>query len=157
MTTSSYQKLIADIYALANLPNTMASTGAADLAVDGVNFSLSKTGAGDDEGMTMLCEFGTLPEVNRARVLEKLLEANLNVFGRDAPVFALGPDFRGVLLARRISIGKASALDVMNIMSRHAAHAMEWRKTYYLDSPGPQLQLRSAEKDRFKLNQLMRS
>jgi hypothetical protein len=127
---------------------------AVDLAVDGVNFSLIQADAGDNEALTLLCDFGPLPLINRGRVLEKLLETNLGIFGHDAPVFAMSPDFKRVLLMRRVLFIKMSALDVMNMMVRHAAHAMEWRKTYYLDDSGYQLKLRRTEKDRYKLSQL---
>lgn len=132
MATKEYKRLIDDICALAKIPHSHTLYTAADLTVDGVSFTLLEAGIGAEEGLALYCDFGEPPEETRVGVLERLLEINLVMHGVNTPLFARNPETGHILLARRIPIGKISALELMTLLTEYAAHAKEWRQTYYL-------------------------
>jgi hypothetical protein len=118
------------------------------LTIDGVDFTLIDAGIESSDALAFYCDFGLPPAKNRLAVLERLLKMNLSLHGINTPLFALNPETGHVLLARRIPLGKISALELMDMLAEYAAHAKEWRQTYYLDTPAKLSQTKHAGSNR---------
>lgn len=139
MATEKYKKLIDEICAIAKIPHSPAFYTTADLTVDGVNFTLIDASTALEDALALYCDFGAPPAKNRVSVLERLLQVNLVMHSVNTPFFAMNSETGHILLGHRIPIEQISALELMTLLTEYAAHAKEWRQTYYLVESGKTL------------------
>ena len=135
MSTPKYIALIKELCQLANISDAQALAPTADFVVDDIGFTVIEAGHNGEEALVLFCDFGLPPAAQREQVLAQLLHLNLAMQGVNTPAFAMNPDSGHVLLTRRVVIDTLSASDVLQIMSEHAVHAMEWRQHQYLRLP----------------------
>lgn len=133
MASEKYKKLINDICTIANLPVQQQFYVNADLALDGVNFTLVNASIEDFDAIGLYCDFGAPPSQKRVAVLERLLEINLSLHGFNTPLFTLNSESGHILLARVVPIEGLSALELMNLMNDYAVQAREWRENFFLE------------------------
>jgi hypothetical protein len=88
----------------------------------------------DPAGLYIYAAFGTLPEDERAAALQRLLEINYFVFGRNSPSFALNPQNGQVMLCCRLEMDEASRDVVSALIGELLKYGREWRKGRFLDA-----------------------
>ena len=136
MATDAYRKLIDDVCALAKIPNPQSFYASADLIIEEVAFTLTNASEDDkDEFMAMYCDFGLLPGADRAAILERLLEKNLDMHGHgiNTPVFMLNAETNHVLLGLSFPIAQLKAQELTEYLGQYAEIAKLWRGTYFLE------------------------
>lgn len=129
MASDQYKKLIDELCKLTALPPRASYYERADLQVDKVLFALAEAEPGESKQaeIVIFCDFGAPPRTQRELVLQKLLELNLSLQGRDLPVMSMNAENGHVLLCRRLPLAGLGALDLLNKMKDHAGQAKQWR------------------------------
>lgn len=132
MTQPDFQRLAHELCQHADLAAPAPDQTVLDLEVKGINFSLYDAGARTPDVAVIYCDFGAVPTQSRDRILLRLLETNLYLFGPHSPTFTCNPETGHVLLAAMLPITSASAAATLDLLAGLADMAMEWRTRYFL-------------------------
>jgi hypothetical protein len=132
MTTKTFQTLAQDICRFANTSADGASQSYLKLDVDGITFTLLENAANEGT-IVYFCDFGLAPHGDdRAEILQRLLEANLAMYGTGSPSFSLDFDTGHVLLMGQASLDVVNAEKLLSAFTKYAAQAKHWRDTHFL-------------------------
>jgi len=136
LMAKDFPALIEDIYRLAKLKKVPRSPRDAVLEVDGVTFTLVDITHLDEDTLAYFCDFGPPPrKENRMEMLQRLLEANLHMFGARKPSFSIDYETGHVLLMGTLSIGKAKPESLLGAFSKYALQAKQWKNGDFPDIP----------------------
>ena len=103
-----------------------------DIFIDNVNFEFIYGGPVDEDSLYVNCEYGSLPEMYDAEIIELLLETNLVNFGNHGPVYAIDRLTKSVIQMFRFSVSDTPIDKIHTIMTQAAFQANIWRYTYFL-------------------------
>ena len=130
MAMQDFERLIDGICKIRNIIRTPEHSIALHLRVDGVFFTLAPGAArGDVEGLIIFCDFGAPPESLRADALRQLMEANLYLFGPEAPRFGCHPETGNVLYMSYQPLEQLTHDAVLQMLGALAAQAQEWNES----------------------------
>jgi hypothetical protein len=132
MPIEIYYALVDQICAQSNIPDPASMYSAANLQVQGVNFTMFYGGAIAPDSAMVYCDFGELPAQAREAVLLRLLETNMYLFGVNSPVFTYNPENKHIVLVCRVLLARATADRVLDLLAQYAGIAKEWRNGYFL-------------------------
>lgn len=132
MSIETYQSLIDQICAQSNIPNPASMYSAADIQVQGVNFTMFYGGGIAPDSALVYCDFGELPTQAREAVLLRLLETNMYLFGVNSPVFTYNPENKHIVLVCRVPLARATADKILALLAHYAGIAKEWRNDHFL-------------------------
>ncbi|MES2354840.1 MAG: CesT family type III secretion system chaperone [Pseudomonadota bacterium] len=131
MSKQKYVELIDQVCKECDIDDPQSMYDVCDLIVMDVAFTLLYRDAFD--GIVIFCEYGEVPEENRAAILQSLLEANTYTFDFNTPCFLINPDTKHVLLRAHMLLDGLTAQDLLTTLGSYAMTAGIWRKTYHLD------------------------
>ena len=156
MSVEVYRVLIDQICAQSGIPNPASMYSAADLQVQGVNFTMFHGGSIAPDSALVYCDFGELPKQAREAVLLRLLETNMYLFGINSPVFTYNPENRHIVLVSRVPLTNATADKVLALLSHYAGVAKEWRNDYFLLDKEQQTETLASDPGHMSYNTLKR-
>ncbi|MCA1324573.1 CesT family type III secretion system chaperone [Herbaspirillum sp. alder98] len=129
MSIHRYHALIDHLCEQLSIEFKPAMYQAAQINVDGVDFTLFHAGLMLPESVQMHCDFGALPGAAREAVLLRLLETQTHLFGVCAPVFSYDRTRDSVALMCRFPLhdedGAVSTLELLRFFS---GLAKRWRQ-----------------------------
>ena len=132
MSIETYHALIDQICAQSNIPDPASMYSAANLQVEGVNFTLFYGGGIAPDSTMVYCDFGELPTQAREAVLLRLLETNMYLFGMNSPVFTYNAENKHIVLVSRVPLANATADRMLGLLAHYADLAKEWRTDHFL-------------------------
>jgi Tir chaperone protein (CesT) family len=133
MSKEHYYQLVDTICAEYQIPNPAAMYENCNLIVDEVAFTLANSGSGG-ENLCVYCDFGDVPQHQRALILQRVLEANLAMHEDvHSPSFSYNAGSNHLVLMGRMPIAACTLESTLGIMSTFAARSAEWRGTWFLN------------------------
>lgn len=132
MSVEIYRTLIDQICVKSNIPNPASMYVAADLQVQGVNFTMFHGGGIAPDSALVYCDFGELPKQGRETVLLRLLETNMYLFGVNSPVFTYNSENQHIVLVTRVPLARATADAMLALFTHYAGLVKEWRHGHFL-------------------------
>ena len=133
MSNTTYLELVDALCRLCGCtqPGAIAEGGA--LLVDGVACSLLHDPRIDDALLFIYADFGALPRGRELPAAMALLEANLFLYGRAGPAFAVSPGTERVTMAHHCVLEEVDADELHGLLINIAGKARQWREDYFLD------------------------
>ena len=131
MSKQKYCELIDELCSVCEISNPQSMYETCDLLVMDVAFTLLYREPID--GIVLFCEYGEVPEANRAQILERVLEANTLTFDFNTPCFTVNPETKHVLVRAHVPLENLTAQELLTVLGTHAMSANVWRKTHFLD------------------------
>lgn len=107
--------------------------GVVNLLVEGVPFTLSCEPQWGEDQVLFVCDFGPLPRGDRARMLERVLETNLCMFGPHAPTFSINPGTRHLVLMGLLPLQGLTARALIDALPCYALSAHQWAETGFIE------------------------
>lgn len=134
MNEQNFRALLTAISQLANTSDP-GSSDHAQLEIDGINFTLMDGTAMEEGSLAYFCDFGPVPNnVDRADILQRLLECNLLMFGVGTPTFSVNFETGNAILMGRAELQQIDAEKLLNAFVHYAAQAKQWRQTHFLEN-----------------------
>lgn len=132
MSIDAYYFLIDDLCARCNIADPLPMYGCADLQVRGVHFSMFYGDAVAPHSALLYTDFGEVAALNKELVLQRLMEANLYMFGLYAPSFCYNPQTQKIILSCLLPLEGNTASKVLDLLNHLADMAVDWKADYYL-------------------------
>lgn len=88
----------------------------------------------------VMAELGSVPEHSAMEAWRALLDANMLLRGKDAPVFSRNPQTGDVILQRAFPLGDATAVHVYEQVELLVAMARQWQQGNFLAEPLTEIQ-----------------
>ncbi|MES2353626.1 MAG: CesT family type III secretion system chaperone [Pseudomonadota bacterium] len=132
MSYEKYCELIDQIHTQYGLPDSELKYENCNLMLLDVPFTLAHGGQKHPNKLLVFCDFGEPPEEDRAAILAKVLEGNMELFAEDAGHFAINAETGHVLLMVKLSLEDIVTDSVMPVLMMYAGIATEWGKTHFL-------------------------
>ena len=107
-----------------------------DIEVDGIPFAVIYAPVERPDQLAVVCRLGTLPPVDQAPVLRRLLELSFFLAGSEADV-GMDPTGDDALMTIHASLATVSAATLVQSLRMQAGLAKQWRANHFLgDAPG---------------------
>ena len=107
-----------------------------DIEVEGIPFSVIYAPVERPDQLAVVCRLGTLPPVDQAPVLRRLLELSFFLAGSEADV-GMDPTGDDALMTIHTSLAAVSAASLVQSLRLQAGLAKKWRANHFLTSePG---------------------
>jgi hypothetical protein len=126
-------KLASGFCRLAKLPQPEKLIEGHAVEVDGVDFYLAYDEENSPDHVMVYCDFGTPPQDRLLAAYQALLEANMIVYGSNAPAFMLSPS-KKVTLAYQYRVDEVVPEQLMGLFANLSGQAGAWRSHYFLDA-----------------------
>lgn len=143
MDNTAFQALAQDLRRQLQLQD--GDGDAVNLLVEGVPFTLTCRPEWGDEHLLFVCDFGPAPPGDRARMLERVLETNLYMFGPNAPTFSINPGTRHLVLMGLLPLQGLTAQGLLDALPCYALSAHQWRGNGFIEAPEPEVADRRPE------------
>lgn len=114
-----------------------ADPDSVNLLVEGVPFTLTCNPLWGEDHLLFVCDFGPLPTGDRVRMLERVLETNLYMFGPNAPTFSINPGTRHLVLMGLLPLQGLTAQALLDALPFYALSAHQWGATGFIEEPEP--------------------
>ena len=132
MSNEIFRQLIDGLHSALEIEDSPSKYEVCNLVCSGAFFSLRHGKEADPDGLFIICDFGEVPEENRALIYQRLLETNLFLFGNNAPNFGFNPDTGRVNMMIRVPLSSLSLEDLTKVLANTAAYVQVWRRSYFL-------------------------
>jgi len=137
MNNTAFRALAQDLRRQLQLQDS-GDADAVNLVVEGVPFTLTCDTEWGEDYMLFVCDFGPVPPGDRARMLERVLETNLYMFGPHAPTFSINPGTRHLVLMRLLPLQGLTAQALLDALPCYALSAHQWAQTGFIEeAPEP--------------------
>lgn len=132
MSIEHYRTLIAQLRSSMQLPDLPGLSQSTVLSFEGTEFTLMHGGLLVPDSVLLYCDFGELPAANRERILLRLLESNLYLFGQHAPAFTYQAHTNHIMLTCRFALRQADLVSTTELLQFFAGIAARWRRDHFL-------------------------
>ena len=107
-----------------------------EIEVEGIPFSVIYAPVERPDQLAVVCRLGTLPPVDQAPILRRLLELSFFLAGSEADV-GMDPTGDDALMTIHTSLAAVSAASLVQSLRMQAGLAKKWRANHFLTSePG---------------------
>jgi hypothetical protein len=137
MDKTAFQALARDLRRQLQLQDDPGAD-AVNLVVEGVPFTLSCGPEWGEDRLLFLSDFGPVPAGDRARMLERVLETNLYMFGPDAPTFSINPGTGHLVLMGLLPLQGLTAQALLDALPCYTLSAHQWRANGFMEAPEPE-------------------
>ncbi|CAM3057090.1 CesT family type III secretion system chaperone [Pseudomonas floridensis] len=129
-----YKALINEICTLSLISSPERFYESANFKIDDVDFTLLHQDRDQGQAVLIYGDLGPLPERNRDRSLQALMDINFHMFsGAHSPAFSFNAQTGRVLLMGSVALQMANAEGVLLLMKSFAELAKEWREHGFAD------------------------
>lgn len=132
MSIERYRALIGQLCNTFNAPAPGGMYQTATLQVDEIEFTLFHGGLLVPDSVVLYCDFGELPQQARERILLRLLETNMYLFGQHTPAFTYNPLRDRIVLMCRFPLLQADLASTLELLYFFAGIARRWRGDHFL-------------------------
>lgn len=137
MDKTTFQTLARDLRQQLQLQDDPLAD-AVNLVVEDIPFTLTCGPQWGEDRLLFLADFGPMPAGDRARMLERVLETNLYMFGPDAPTFSIDPASRHLVLMGLLPLQGLTAQALLDALPCYALSAHQWRANGFIEEPQPE-------------------
>lgn len=137
MDNTAFRALAQDLRRQLQLQDS-GDADAVNLLVEDVPFMLTWRPEWGKEHLLFVCDFGPVPPGDRARMLERVLETNLYMFGPHAPTFSINPGTRHLVLMGLLPLQGLTAQGLLDALPCYALSAHQWRGNGFIEAPEPE-------------------
>ena len=107
-----------------------------DIEVDGIPFAVIYAPVDRPDQLTVVCRLGTLPPVDHAPILRRLLELSFFLAGSQADV-GMDPTGDDALMTIHAPLASISTATLVQSLRMQVGLAKQWRANHFLgDAPG---------------------
>lgn len=133
MLREKYYELIYRLCKLTGIDNVTAMRELCEIQFGGAEFALSYGGEVDEDGLYIYCDFGSVDEEKKAKVFERLMQANLRTFGNGTPVFGFDSQRGMVIMMLRLPVSQTSFETLVTNLYAFSAHIEDWHNFIFTD------------------------
>jgi hypothetical protein len=132
MDKTAFRALAQDLRRQLQLPDN-GDADTVNLLVEGVPFTLTCGTEWGGDHVLFVCDFGPVPPGDRARMLERVLETNLYMFGPQAPTFSINPGTRHLVLMGLLPLQGLTARALLDALPCYALSAHQWCQNGFIE------------------------
>ncbi len=132
MSKEKYEELIDEICDRLGMEDSESLYRLCSLRINEIDFTLTYGNFIDDDSLLIYCDLGEIPKPMESTIKERLMEANLTMFGKLDTVYALNPENGHALLMQPMSLLETDYNILMLKLSELTAFTYEWRNNYFL-------------------------
>jgi hypothetical protein len=132
VSKQKYEELINEVSYRLGIEDASSLYKLCSLRVNEIDFTLTHGNFIDDDTLMIYCDLGEIPKEMESVITERLMEANLTMFGKIDTVYALNPENGHALLIQPMSLTETDYDLLMLKLSELTAFTYEWRSNYFL-------------------------